>query len=533
MACRFGSPALATSLTGTVAAPTFAFDPANTNYLGIAGSFTSSNSAVCSFPTRYVAQQRTSTYAITPVIVTATRTTTCSVLAPPSIIPSASGSTTYSGFECPSIIDNQFAPGTYTLRFNQPNVAGVPTISSRTFIVASPTSSTDRTTTTVVATATPPSISDEIVTYISTTTVTVPGPTADEQTITQTITGGVTVTTVVTDIISSCAATTDSSSSAVASSTSSSVASTPTATLPISGDGQCGSSSGQTCMDSVFGSCCSLYGFCGSTDIYCLTTEGCQSGYGKCNIPSPVSSSSPPSPTSTVKVSPDGTCGGSNGYVCPGSGLGDCCSPYGYCGSIDSYCGAGCQVPFGTCSGGTPTGTAPQPTSTLKVSLDGSCGAGNGQTCSGSNFGSCCSQYGYCGTGDLYCAADTCQPTFGTCTATPAKRLAPKGNLRAVSFAAAKRSINQMEQKKRAIGGAGPDYTYPPVPRTTVTSTATQTITLLPSQGGSITSTTILTITTVPLPGSVLTTTTTTTTVLLPTTTATIRTTLTACPSAA
>lgn len=153
--------------------------------------------------------------------------------------------------------------------------------------------------------------------YISTATVTLPAPTVGEPTITETITGGVTATTVVTDFVTSCASTATSSSSA---------ASTPTAGLKVSENGDCAFSSGQTCAGSTFGSCCSMYGFCGSTDTYCLTTEGCQSGFGQCTTPSPVSSSSPPSPTSTVKVSPDGTCGGTDGYVCPGSGLGDCCS---------------------------------------------------------------------------------------------------------------------------------------------------------------------------------------------------------------
>lgn len=204
---------------------------------------------------------------------------------------------------------------------------------------------------------------------------------------------------------------------------------------------------------------------------------------------------------------------------------------YGWCGSTDSHCGAGCQLAFGTCLGGTPTGSAPLPTSTLKVSLDGSCGGTTGQTCSGSTFGSCCSQYGYCGTGEVYCAADTCQSTFGTCDAAPAKRSAPKGNLRAVSFAAVKRSTRQVDPVKRAIGGAGPDYTYPPIPRTTVTSTVTQFATLVPTQGGTTTVTTTFTATTVlPPPGATLTT---TTTILRPVTTATVRTTQTVCPSAA
>ncbi|KAJ8110503.1 hypothetical protein OPT61_g6675 [Boeremia exigua] len=527
MACRFGSPDLVTSLSGVAASPTFAFDTSNNNYFGVAGSFVLNNGAACSFPIRYVAQQRTSTYAITPIIVTAGRTTTCSILAPPSITPSASASTTYTGFECPSITDNQFAPGTYTLRFNQPNVAGAPVISSRSFIVASPTFSTDRTTTTVFATVTPSSISDVIITYLSTSTLTLPFPTGADQTVTQTVTGIVTTTTTLTDTVSSCAETTASPSSIVASSTTTSATSTPTADLPVSGNGQCGLESGQTCAGSTFGSCCSLYGFCGRSDIYCLVTEGCQSGYGDCTAPSSLSSS-PPSPTSTSKVSLDGTCGEENGYVCPGSGLGDCCSPYGWCGSSDSHCGAGCQNAFGVCSGPTPTGTAPLPTSTLKVSLNGACGGSTGQTCLGSTFGSCCSEYGFCGSGEIYCAG-ACQPTFGTCNTSPAKRSAPKGNLRAASFAAVKRSVGQM-QDRRAIGGAGPDYTYPPVPRTTVTSTATQTITLIPTAGG--TTTTSISVTTTTILPTVGSTVTTTTTVLVSfTMTETVRST--ACPTPA
>ncbi|KAH6633447.1 hypothetical protein C7974DRAFT_452745 [Boeremia exigua] len=517
MACRFGSPDLVTSLSSTAASPTFAFDATNINYFGVAGSFTSNNGAACSFPTRYVAQQRTSTYAITPIIVTAGRTTTCSVLAPPSITASASGSTTYSGFECPSIIDNQFAAGTYTLRFNQPNVAGVPAISSRTFVVASPTFSTDRTTTTVETTVTPSAISDVIITYLSTSTLTLPGPTAADQTVTQTISGTITATTTVTDLVSSCASSTDISSTVLASSTSSSAASTPTTSLPTSGDGQCGSTTGQTCAGSIWGNCCSLYGFCGGTDIYCLTTEGCQPGYGECIAPSSVSSVSPPSPTSTEKVSLDGTCGGENGYVCPGSGLGDC--SYGWCGSSELHCGAGCQNAFGVCSGPTPTGTAPLPTSTLRVSLDGSCGGTTGQTCSGSTFGPCCSEFGWCGSEALYCTG-ACQPTFGTCSATTAKRSALKGNLRAAPFAAVKRSAGQV-LGRRAIGGAGPDFTYPPIPRTTITSTTTQTITLISTVGGTTTISSILTTTTIlPLPGSTVLT---TTTLLIPVTTGTVR----------
>ncbi|KAF2178301.1 carbohydrate-binding module family 18 protein, partial [Zopfia rhizophila CBS 207.26] len=187
--------------------------------------------------------------------------------------------------------------------------------------------------------------------------------------------------------------------------------------LKVSLDGSCGGQTGQTCLGSTFGDCCSAYGWCGSTDLYCQATEGCQLGFGECIAPSPVSSSA--LPTSTVKVSTDGTCGGDSGFVCTGSGFGDCCSPYGWCGSGSGHCGAGCQTPFGTCNSSpttlaTVTGTAPQPSSTLKVSLNGECGGTTGQTCLGSDFGNCCSEYGYCGSTEIYCSTG-CQLVFGTC----------------------------------------------------------------------------------------------------------------------
>jgi hypothetical protein len=44
-------------------------------------------------------------------------------------------------------------------------------------------------------------------------------------------------------------------------------------------------------------------------------------------------------------VSPDGSCGGTNKYVCS---LGACCSQYGYCGTSGDFCGVGCQSAFST-----------------------------------------------------------------------------------------------------------------------------------------------------------------------------------------
>ncbi|OCK77775.1 carbohydrate-binding module family 18 protein, partial [Lepidopterella palustris CBS 459.81] len=176
-------------------------------------------------------------------------------------------------------------------------------------------------------------------------------------------------------------------------------------TLISSTNGQCGGTTGQTCAGSSFGNCCSSYGWCGSSSVYCDVAQGCQGGFGDCTTPSSVSTAA--QPTSTVIISPDGTCGGTNGYSCLGSVHGDCCSAYGYCGSTSLYCDSGCQGAFGICTSSSPAG--------LPISLDGSCGGTSGQTCAGSTFGNCCSAYGYCGSTSVYC--DTgCQSAFGVCT---------------------------------------------------------------------------------------------------------------------
>ncbi|MBE3044524.1 hypothetical protein IMZ48_18545 [Candidatus Bathyarchaeota archaeon] len=45
---------------------------------------------------------------------------------------------------------------------------------------------------------------------------------------------------------------------------------------------------------------------------------------------------------------PDGTCGGANGYTCPSESY-RCCSKWGYCGDSDEHCGSGCSPDFGIC----------------------------------------------------------------------------------------------------------------------------------------------------------------------------------------
>ncbi|EWG47706.1 hypothetical protein FVEG_07758 [Fusarium verticillioides 7600] len=57
-----------------------------------------------------------------------------------------------------------------------------------------------------------------------------------------------------------------------------------------------------------------------------------------------------------VVTSTDGICGAFNGSAsCLGTGFGNCCSQFGYCGTSDLHCGTGCQTGFGSC------GTQPGP----------------------------------------------------------------------------------------------------------------------------------------------------------------------------
>ncbi|KAI7003030.1 hypothetical protein KC355_g9445, partial [Hortaea werneckii] len=68
------------------------------------------------------------------------------------------------------------------------------------------------------------------------------------------------------------------------------------------------------------------------------------------NVGPIATSSSAAPPLSTDAVSDDGTCGPENeDKTCQGSGFGDCCSEYGFCGSTDFYCDTGCLVGYGKC----------------------------------------------------------------------------------------------------------------------------------------------------------------------------------------
>ncbi|KAK0115365.1 chitin deacetylase [Cadophora gregata f. sp. sojae] len=162
-------------------------------------------------------------------------------------------------------------------------------------------------------------------------------------------------------------------------------------------NGTGGGADGYTCPSDL--PCCSVNGFCGSTNAYCLTTVGCQSDFGNCTAPS------------AGTITPDETCGmtgaGVNGYACDSDR--PCCSRNGWCGNTTDYCTAeaGCQSAFGTCTGSSNGSTSS--TSTPGTSTNGQCGATFG-TCASNE---CCSVAGFCGTGPEYCNAPDCQFNYG------------------------------------------------------------------------------------------------------------------------
>jgi hypothetical protein len=164
-----------------------------------------------------------------------------------------------------------------------------------------------------------------------------------------------------------------------------------TSLLP-SPDGTCGGKTNYTCANSGIGNCCSSYGFCGSTTAFCLPSHGCQPSFGACSLP-PINGTTP---------STDGICGGS--VTCSGGVFdGYCCSSYGFCGTTEEFCAieAGCQPKFGKCT---------------QVSPDGTCGGTTDNICTGSTFGICCSEAGWCGSTPEFCGL-RCQGQAGLCLA--------------------------------------------------------------------------------------------------------------------
>ena len=95
----------------------------------------------------------------------------------------------------------------------------------------------------------------------------------------------------------------------------------------VSPDGTCGGAKGYTCQGSNYGNSCGKYNLCGRDTGYSEISNGCQPAYGFCYAPG--------------SVSPDGTCGGTNMFICLGSNYGNSCGPNNKCGSDAGYSGTG------------------------------------------------------------------------------------------------------------------------------------------------------------------------------------------------
>jgi hypothetical protein len=98
----------------------------------------------------------------------------------------------------------------------------------------------------------------------------------------------------------------------------------------------CGGEGGYICRNDH---CCSHWGSCGSTDEYCLASQGCQTTFGRCegddvdaetDTDTETDKDTDEPEASELNVSTDGRCGRKFGTTCLGSDVGDCCSQNGY-----------------------------------------------------------------------------------------------------------------------------------------------------------------------------------------------------------
>ncbi|GJC86878.1 putative peptidoglycan-N-acetylglucosamine deacetylase ARB_03699 [Colletotrichum liriopes] len=95
----------------------------------------------------------------------------------------------------------------------------------------------------------------------------------------------------------------------------------PDNTCGTTGNG--GNPSAYTCPTEL--PCCSINGWCGSTDDYCLTSNGCQTGFGTCQ-----QDGSPPTGSGDDGNSGTGLCGPDNGNA--SCAANECCSAAGLFG---------------------------------------------------------------------------------------------------------------------------------------------------------------------------------------------------------
>ncbi|KAJ4860617.1 polysaccharide deacetylase domain-containing protein [Trichoderma breve] len=113
--------------------------------------------------------------------------------------------------------------------------------------------------------------------------------------------------------------------------------------LNVSTDQRCGVEHGNTtCKDSLFGDCCSYFGYCGRSDDYCITS--CDRNFGVCNLPLGDDKVQAP-----IHDTTNGLCGRAHTATCLHFGKKKCCSQWGFCGNSEDHCLKGCQKGYGLC----------------------------------------------------------------------------------------------------------------------------------------------------------------------------------------
>lgn len=116
-----------------------------------------------------------------------------------------------------------------------------------------------------------------------------------------------------------------------------------------------------------------------------------------------------------------------------------------------------------------------QPSGPVTISPKGLCGASSTFTCTGSSFGSCCSQYNYCGSSDVYCGTG-CQSAFGTCGSAQSAGQSAAASVPSASASAQAQKPAQSAtvqappppkgKAKPAAGGSQPQQPQPQAPKT-------------------------------------------------------------------
>lgn len=107
-------------------------------------------------------------------------------------------------------------------------------------------------------------------------------------------------------------------------------------------------------------------------------------------------------------------------------------STFGSCCSQYHYCGSTSAYCGTGCQSGYGNCGSSTPATPAKISTDGTCGGTKGFTCLNSAFGNCCSQHGYCGKTSAYCGTG-CNAKFGTCNGSPAVSSSTRSSTRSTS----------------------------------------------------------------------------------------------------